>query len=192
MDNNWEVQAIVGFSWSSKALTRSILLNASGRIHCANGKIHELVFTLVLHWVVLLSYILTYLKNSSKNSIGLYKKLSLLFTIKSYFNTVVTFLWNTVQELIKNSVEVCHIGHVQLKVPFFQKVRFVFQISQSSKKIVPKNYPELEIWNSVNNVFKFQAQDSFLEYFFGRLGDLKNESHFLKKKPPLVHIYETI
>ena len=25
--------------------------------------------------------------------------------------------------------------------------------------------------------FKFQAQDSF----FGRLGDLKNESHFLKK-----------
>ena len=59
-DNNWEVSAIVGFSWSSKALTRSILLNASGRIHCANGKIHELVFTLVLHWVVQLSYI-TYL-----------------------------------------------------------------------------------------------------------------------------------
>ena len=29
--------------------------------------------------------------------------------------------------------------------------------------------------------FKFQAQDSFLEYFFERLGDLKNKSHFLKK-----------
>ena len=29
---------------------------------------------------------------------------------------------------------------------FFQKVRFLFQISQSSEKIIPKDYPELEIW----------------------------------------------
>ena len=29
--------------------------------------------------------------------------------------------------------------------------------------------------------FKFQAQDSFSEYFFWRFGDLKNASHFLKK-----------
>ena len=29
--------------------------------------------------------------------------------------------------------------------------------------------------------FKFQAQDNFLEYFFGRLGDLNKESTFLKK-----------
>ena len=29
--------------------------------------------------------------------------------------------------------------------------------------------------------FKFQVQDSFLEYFFWRFEDLKNESHFLKK-----------
>ena len=36
---------------------------------------------------------------------------------------------------------------LQLKVPFFQKVRFFFQISQSPKKVIPKNYPELEIWN---------------------------------------------
>ena len=28
---------------------------------------------------------------------------------------------------------------------FFQKVRFVFQISKSQKKNIPKNYPELEI-----------------------------------------------
>ena len=28
--------------------------------------------------------------------------------------------------------------------------------------------------------FKFQAQDSFLEYFFLRFGDLKNTLHFLK------------
>ena len=32
---------------------------------------------------------------------------------------------------------------------------------------------------------KFQAQDSFLNNFFERLGDLKNESHYLKKKTPL-------
>ena len=34
----------------------------------------------------------------------------------------------------------------KLKVSFFQKVRFVLLISQSSKKIIPNNYPELEIW----------------------------------------------
>ena len=32
-----------------------------------------------------------------------------------------------------------------LKVAFFQKVRFVFQISKSPKKNIPKRYPELEI-----------------------------------------------
>ena len=34
---------------------------------------------------------------------------------------------------------------LRLKVAFFQKERFVFQISQSPKTIIPKNYPELEI-----------------------------------------------
>ena len=38
-----------------------------------------------------------------------------------------------------------HVAHSFLKGAFFQKVRFVFQISQSPKKIIPKNYPELEI-----------------------------------------------
>jgi hypothetical protein len=32
------------------------------------------------------------------------------------------------------------------------------------------------------NLIKFQAHDSFFGIIF--LGDLKNESHFLKKKPP--------
>jgi hypothetical protein len=32
-----------------------------------------------------------------------------------------------------------------VKVAFFQKVRLVFQNSQSPKKTIPKNYPELEI-----------------------------------------------
>ena len=36
--------------------------------------------------------------------------------------------------------------------------------------------------------FKFQTQDGFLEYFFFcRFGDLKNKSHFLKKKPLVRH-----
>ena len=36
----------------------------------------------------------------------------------------------------------------------------------------------------LNLKFKFQAQDSFLEYYFFEIwifGDLENESHFLKK-----------
>ena len=72
-----------------------------------------------------------------------------------------------------------------LKVSFFQKVRFVFQISQSPKKIIPKNYPELEriscllIWAGISN---FNLRIVFWDNFFGRLGDLKNESHSLKKR----------
>ena len=34
---------------------------------------------------------------------------------------------------------------VLVKVAFFQKVQYVFQISKSPKKNIPKNYPELEI-----------------------------------------------
>ena len=63
-----------------------------------------------------------------------------------------------------------------LKVAFFQKVRFVFQISKSPKK---KRIFQKTI---VSGKFKFQVQDSFLEYFFFlRFGDLNNTSHFLKK-----------
>ena len=38
-------------------------------------------------------------------------------------------------------LQVCNL----LKVAFFQKVRFLFQISKSPEKNIPKNYPELEI-----------------------------------------------
>ena len=62
---------------------------------------------------------------------------------------------------------------LQLKVPFFQKVRLVLQIYQSPKKNIPKYYPELEIsisrqlqYTVIGGKIKFQAQDSFLEYFF--------------------------
>ena len=43
---------------------------------------------------------------------------------------------------------------------FFSKS--VFQMSKSQKKKDPNDYPELEI--TVKNKFKFQAQDSYLEY----------------------------
>ena len=33
----------------------------------------------------------------------------------------------------------------------------------------------------IGEKFKFQVQDTLLEYFFLRFGDLKNKSHFLKK-----------
>jgi hypothetical protein len=70
------------------------------------------------------------------------------------------------------------VNVIGLKVAFFQKVRFVFQISKSPEKNIPKNYPELENSRPFHNIvmggnFKFHVQ--------GRFGDLKNESHFLKK-----------
>ena len=75
------------------------------------------------------------------------------------------------------SPAVCYLFYCKLqllKVAFFQKVWFVFQISK-----FPKNYPELEIWISrqlqytvIGGKLKFQVQDSFLEYFFS-FGDLE-------------------
>ena len=60
-----------------------------------------------------------------------------------------------------------------LKVAIFRKCDLVFKSPNFQTKNIPKIYPELE--TIVNNKFKFQAQDSFLEYFyFWRLGDLKN------------------
>ena len=53
-----------------------------------------------------------------------------------------------------------------LKVAFFQKVRSIFQISQSPQKIIPKNE---KLFTDMDRNIKFQAQDSFLEYFLGDL-----------------------
>ena len=39
--------------------------------------------------------------------------------------------------------------------------------------------------------FKFQVQDSDLEYLFLRFGDLKKESHFVKK-PPLAFNFSQV
>ena len=76
------------------------------------------------------------------------------------------------------------LEHGWLKVTFFQKVWCVFQISKID---IPKNYPELDIWIScllciMDGRFKFQVQDSDLEYLFWRF-----DKHIAlsKKKLPL-------
>ena len=58
-------------------------------------------------------------------------------------------MFRLVQTILDNAniemMEVPLTPSYSTKGGFFQKVRFVFQISQSPKKIIPKNYPELEI-----------------------------------------------
>ena len=63
---------------------------------------------------------------------------------------------------------------------FFQKLRGVFHIAKIN---TPYHYPELEIPPiTVNNLFKFQAQHSDLEYLFWQC-----EKHIAisEKKTPL-------
>ena len=49
--------------------------------------------------------------------------------------------WETVIASFLNPIKNFYL----VKVAFFQKVWFVFQISKSPEKYIPKNYPELEI-----------------------------------------------
>ena len=74
---------------------------------------------------------------------------------------------------------------VKTKGGFFQKVRCVFQIS---KKDTPKTILNLKFkfpansYTVIGGKFKFQAQDSFLEYFyFGDLEIWKTSGTFRKK-----------
>ena len=92
-------------------------------------------------------------------------------------------------------LRVCFQGQIEYKIRFsahckgalfLRKWYSFFKSSNLQKKMFQK---KSWAWNlkfppiSVNNLFKFQTQGSFLENFFeGRLGDLKNESHFLKKR----------
>ena len=69
---------------------------------------------------------------------------------------------------------------------FFIKYDSFFKSPNLKKKIFQKSILNLKYKTSPiillgqGGNFKFQVQDSFLEYFF--LGDLNNELHFLKKK----------
>ena len=84
--------------------------------------------------------------------------------------------WHRKEEILKTLI--ADLINIIQGVPAYlvqsQEVLFVFQISKSPKKNVPKN----KHFTVIGRKFKFQAQDSFLDYFFW---DLKNESHFLKK-----------
>ena len=92
------------------------------------------------------------------------------------------------------------IGHVQKRtakgVFFSESAMKLFQISKSQKKKIQKAVLNLKFEFPANNTyyyyykyyytviggkFKYQAQYSFFGFFFLRFGDLKNESHFLKK-----------
>ena len=56
---------------------------------------------------------------------------------------------------------------LHIKGAFFSESEIRFSNLPISKKNIPKNYPELEIWKKMftdmGGNFKFQAQDSFLE-----------------------------
>ena len=63
---------------------------------------------------------------------------------------------------------------------FFRKRDAFFTSPNLKKKIFQKAILNLK--------FKFQAQDSFLEYFFWRFGDLKKRIALSEKKPTLACI----
>ena len=51
---------------------------------------------------------------------------------------------NQILDKKSRSLEQSYFSFI-IKVAFFRKMKFVFQISQSPMKIIPKNYSELEI-----------------------------------------------
>ena len=90
----------------------------------------------------------------------------------SLLNFLVKYLW-----------QLWWWGAKRLKRAFFQKVRFVFQISKSQKKkYSKKNYPELEYYVMGGN-FKFQTQDSFWNILFWRF---EEQITLSEKKTPFI------
>ena len=90
---------------------------------------------------------------------------------------------------ISPSVKVIHPKYYKkgAKGGFFSESLIHFlDLQISKKKLFQKTILSLKFklptYYTILLLFKFQAQDSFLEYFFfGDLGDLKNTLHFLKK-----------
>lgn len=77
---------------------------------------------------------------------------------------------------------------IKLKVAVFRKCNSFFRSPNLKKKYSKKlsrawnlNFPPITL--GVKS--KFQAQDSFLEHFFWRIGDLKKFHHTFWKKLPL-------
>ena len=73
-----------------------------------------------------------------------------------------------------------------LKVAYFKKVRIIFRISK--EKIIKKTILNLKLKIPAHNsimlwagILNLKSRIVFWNIFFWRFGDLKNESHFLKK-----------
>ena len=66
----------------------------------------------------------------------------------------------------------------------------LMRFSNLQKNIFQKTILNLKFKFPANNI-KFQAQDSFLEIFFWRFGDLKKRIALSEKKPPLALIFFT-
>ena len=81
------------------------------------------------------------------------------------------------------------MGLAQVKVAFFQKVRFVFQISQSPQKKYCKKvfwtWNLNKLFTDIGGNFKFRVQDSFFEQFFGEIGRFEKQTSLSEKKTPL-------
>ena len=76
----------------------------------------------------------------------------------------------------------------KVKVAFFQKVGLSFKSPNLPKKIVQKTILDLKFKTPAHNsimlwagILNFKFRIVFWNIFFWRFGDLKNESHFLKK-----------
>ena len=67
---------------------------------------------------------------------------------------------------------------------FFQKVQFVLQISKSRKKIFQKTISRQYHFTFIVGKFKFQAQDSFLDFFLD-IWRFEKQIALSEKKPPL-------
>ena len=85
---------------------------------------------------------------------------------------------------------ICHKGG------FFSESEIRF----SNLPISQKNYSKKLSWAwnlkfppiSVNNLFKFKAQDSFLEYFFWEIGRFEKRISLSEKKPSLVPPFNSV
>ena len=71
---------------------------------------------------------------------------------------------------------------IKVKVAFFQKLTFVFQISQNYSRKLSWPWNLSKLFTDMGGNFHFQAQNSFLDYFFWEIW----KTTLSEKKAPLV------
>jgi hypothetical protein len=75
---------------------------------------------------------------------------------------------------------------VELKVAFIQKVRFIFQISKNKhSKLLSWAWNLNFLFTVIGGKFKFQVQDSDLEYLFWEVWRFEKHIALSEKKQPL-------